>query len=110
MAGRRFGRNCGFVLPGFGADARRMVERVGIDQARELWKLSEAGVEYVRRAIRDRRRRPGPCRASTPVDGWLDVSKTDNGDELLAIATLLGQEFGAAIEGWPTERVRAVLK
>src|ERR1700731_4970270 len=25
------GRNCGFVLPGFGVDVRRMVERVGID-------------------------------------------------------------------------------
>src|SRR5246500_1520635 len=34
------GRNCGFVLPGFGADPRAMVERVGVDRARELWKLS----------------------------------------------------------------------
>jgi glycine/D-amino acid oxidase-like deaminating enzyme len=99
------GRNCGFVLPGFGADIRRMVERVGIDRARELWKLSEAGVEYVRATIRDTEM-PGV----EPVSGWLDVSKIDNGDELLAIATLLGQEFGAAIEGWPTERVRAVLR
>src|SRR5436309_7590492 len=40
-------RNSGFVLPGFGADVMRMVERVGVDRARELWKLSEAGVEYV---------------------------------------------------------------
>src|SRR5579859_7721936 len=47
------GRNCGFVLPGFGADPRAMVERVGIDRARELWKLSEAGVEYVRTTARD---------------------------------------------------------
>src|SRR6202163_4929060 len=86
------GRNCGFVLPGFGADIRRMVERVGIDRARELWKLSEAGVEYVRATIRDTEI-PGVA----PVSGWLDVSKIDNGDELLAIATLLGQEFGAAI-------------
>src|SRR5215469_13994935 len=47
------GRNCGFVLPGFGADPRAMVERVGIDRARELWKLSEAGVEYVRTTAGD---------------------------------------------------------
>jgi glycine/D-amino acid oxidase-like deaminating enzyme len=99
------GRNCGFVLPGFGANVRRMVERIGIDRARELWKLSEAGVEYVRAAIRDTGM-PGV----EPVAGWLDVSKVDSGDELLAIATLLGQEFGAAIEGWPTERVRAALR
>src|ERR1700756_1125188 len=47
------GRNCGFVLPGFGADVRHMVERVGIDRAKALWKLSEAGVTYVRNTIRD---------------------------------------------------------
>jgi len=99
------GRNCGFVLPGFGADVRGMVERVGIDRARELWKLSEAGVEYVRTTIRDTEM-PGV----DPVSGWLDVSKVDSGDEMLAIASLLGQEFGAAIEGWPTEQVRAALK
>src|ERR1700749_2645098 len=34
------GRNCGFVLPGFGSDPRRIVDRVGIDRARELWRLS----------------------------------------------------------------------
>ncbi len=98
-------RNSGFVLPGFGADVMRMVERVGVDRARELWKLSEAGVEYVRAAIRDTEM-PGV----DPVPGWLDVSKVDNGDELLAVATLLGQDFGAEIEGWPTERVRTLLK
>jgi glycine/D-amino acid oxidase-like deaminating enzyme len=99
------GRNCGFVLPGFGADIRRMVERVGIDRAKELWKLSEAGVAYVRAAIRDTGM-PGV----EPVAGWLDVSKVDSGDEMLSIASLLGQEFGATIEGWPTEQVRAALR
>src|SRR5215469_9032518 len=99
------GRNCGFVMPGFGADMLHMVERVGLDRARALWQLSEAGVEYVRAAIRDTGM-PGVA----PVPGWLDVSKVDNGDDLLAVVTLLGQEFGAEIEGWSTERVRATLK
>src|SRR5215813_4773381 len=66
------GRNCGFVLPGFGADIRRMVERVGIDRAKALWKLSEAGLEYVRATIRETGM-PGV----EPVAGWLDVSKVD---------------------------------
>jgi glycine/D-amino acid oxidase-like deaminating enzyme len=99
------GRNCGFVVPGFGTDPRAMVDRLGLDRAKELWGLSAAGVAYVRNAIAESAM-PGV----TPVDGWLDVSKTDNGDELLALASLLGQDFGATIEGWPTERVRAVLK
>ena len=54
------------------------------------------------------RRRGSPCRASTRSDGWLYVSKTDNGDEFIRLVGLLG-EFGCEIEGWPTERVRAVL-
>jgi glycine/D-amino acid oxidase-like deaminating enzyme len=45
-----------------------------------------------------------------PVDGWLDVSKIDNGDEMVPLLTLLGQELGAEVEGWATERVREVLR
>src|SRR4051794_31805776 len=99
------GRNCGFVMPGFGSDPRRMVERVGIDLAKALWQLSEGGVDYVRTTIRET-----GMAGVRPVSGWLDVSKADNGDELNAIATLLGQNFGAAVETWTTERVRAALK
>src|SRR5262249_30755441 len=101
IAAAASGRNCGFVLPGLGGNIGGMVERIGVERSRELWQLSEAGLEYVRATIRDTAM-PGVA----PVSGWLDVSKVDNGDELLAIATLL-LEFGAAIEGWPTERVRS---
>ena len=45
-----------------------------------------------------------------PIAGWLKVSKVDNGDEVLADVQLYGQELGAEVEGWPTERVREVLK
>src|SRR5580692_8445036 len=48
IAGNASGRNCGFVLPGFGAGIDRIVERVGFDHARNLWALSESGLEYVR--------------------------------------------------------------
>lgn len=99
------GRNCGFVLPGFGSDITRIVERVGIDDARNLWMLSEAGVEYVRATIHETGM---PGVQMRP--GWLDVSKIDNGDEMVARISLLGQDFGAAVEGWPTERVREVLR
>src|SRR5258706_15505957 len=46
------GRNLGFVLPGFLESLDRMVERVGLDHARQLWALSERGLEYVRETIR----------------------------------------------------------
>lgn len=98
------GRNCGFVLPGYAEDLEAMVERVGFDTAKELWKLSETGVAYVRDTIRDTGM-PGV----DPVPGWLDVSKTDDGDALMARIQLLN-EVGTTIEGWPIEQVRETLK
>lgn len=110
LEGRRIawnasGRNSGFVLPGFSQSNEAIVERVGLDHTKELWALSEGGVEYVRAAIAENEM-PGV----NPVDGWLHVSKTDNGDALLTELTLLGQELGADVEGWPVERVRAMLR
>ena len=99
------GRNDGFVLPGFAESMDRVVSRVGIDHAKALWALSEGGLEYVRSTIRDTGM-PGV----DPVGGWLKVSKTDNGDQMMADLELYGQELGHEIEGWPAERVRAVLK
>jgi glycine/D-amino acid oxidase-like deaminating enzyme len=99
------GRNTGFVLPGFACDIRKIIERVGMDRAKVLWTLSEAGVTYVRDAIREL-----DLPQIQPRRGWLNVSKVDNGDDLLDLVSLLGQEFGADVEGWPTERVRAVLR
>ena len=46
------GRNTGFVLPGFGADADKLVARVGFERAKDLWSLAQAGLDYVRTTIR----------------------------------------------------------
>jgi glycine/D-amino acid oxidase-like deaminating enzyme len=99
------GRNDGFVLPGFAEAMDKIVSRVGLNHAKALWALSEMGLKYVRTAIADARM-PGVA----PIAGWLKVSKVDNGDEVLADVQLYGQELGAEVEGWPTERVREVLK
>ncbi len=104
MAAKASGRNTGFVLPGFAAGPDSIIRRVGFERAKDLWALSHGGVEFVRNAIRDEAM-PG----IDPQDGWLYVSKTDNGDELTHLAGILG-EFGGEIEGWPTEQVRAVLR
>jgi len=104
LAGAASGRNTGFVLPGFGADADRLVTRVGFERTRDLWTLSQAGLDYVRDTIRDE-----GASGVDPQDGWLYVSKTDHSDEFVRFVALLG-ELGCEIEGWPTERVRAVLR
>src|SRR6202167_4740808 len=98
------GRNTGFVLPGFGADADKLVDRVGFERAKDLWSLSQAGLDYVRNTVRSE-----GVSGIDPQDGWLSVSKIDNSDEIVSRVALLG-ELGCEIEGWPTERVRAVLR
>jgi gamma-glutamylputrescine oxidase len=97
------GRNTGFVLPGFAASEESLVKRVGFTQAADLWALAQAGVEYVRDTIRDEAL-PG----LSPQSGWLQVSKINDTDAFARLAGLLG-EFGADIEAWETDRVRAVL-
>jgi gamma-glutamylputrescine oxidase len=104
IAGEASGRNTGFVLPGFAASPDSIVDRVGFDRAKNLWALAQSGLDYVRTVIRSEAM-PG----IDAQDGWLYVSKTDNGDELTRLAGLVG-EFGGEIEGWPTDQVRAVLR
>jgi glycine/D-amino acid oxidase-like deaminating enzyme len=104
IAGEASGRNTGFVLPGFAAGPDSIVRRVGFDHAKDLWALAQGGLDYVRAIIRSEAM-PG----IDAKDGWLYVSKTDNGDELTRLAGLVG-EFGGEIEGWPTDQVRAVLR
>ncbi len=104
LAAHASGRNTGFVLPGFAADPDKLIARVGLARAKDLWALSLSGLEYVRNTIRDDAM-PG----IEQQEGWLYVSKTDNSDAFMRLVGLLG-EFGAEIEGWPTERMRAVLR
>jgi gamma-glutamylputrescine oxidase len=97
------GRNTGFVLPGFAEHTENMVERIGLDHTKELWALSEQGVDYVRRAIADTAM-PGV----DPVAGWLHVSKTDN-DRAIAAEVERLRWIGANVEAWSAEHVREVL-
>jgi glycine/D-amino acid oxidase-like deaminating enzyme len=97
------GRNTGFVLPGFSESVDDMVERIGLDHAKELWALSERGLDYVRRTISDNAM-PGV----DPTPGWLHVYQTDNASELRAYVEKL-RWIGADAEMWTTEQVRAQL-
>ena len=98
------GRNTGFVLPGFGADAEQVIARVGFDRATDLWSLAQAGLDYVRDTIAAE-----GADGIEPQAGWLHVAKTDDGDKFERHLALLGK-LGCEVERWPTERVRATLK
>src|SRR5690348_4607823 len=98
------GRNMGFVLPGFGEDIQSVIERIGLDHAKQLWALSEQGLDYVRRTILDTQM-PGV----DLINGWLHVSKTDNGLEQRNEVERM-RWIGADVEFWPVERVRERLQ
>src|SRR6476646_10721893 len=98
------GRNLGFVLPGFAEDIRGIIERIGLDHAKQLWALSEQGLGYVRRTILDTRM-PGV----DLINGWLHVSKTDNSGQLRTEVERM-RWIGADVEFWPVERVRDQLR
>lgn len=97
------GRNTGFVLPGFSEGIDDIIERIGLDHAKQLWQLSQGGVDYVRAAIAEEAM-PGV----DPVDGWLHVSKSDPGRQTAAEVERL-RWLGAEVEFWPVERVRETL-
>ncbi len=104
LAASASGRNTGFVLPGFASEPNDLIARVGFERTKQLWAMSETGLDYVRRTAL------AECASGIDAqNGWLYVSKRDNGEELLRFAGLLG-ELGCEAEYWPTERVRAQLR
>ena len=99
------GRNLGLVLPGYLESLERIIERVGLAQAKELWALSERGLDYVRETISETNM-PGV----EPVNGWLSVAKFRENPRLSEEARLLREEFGAQADAWSAEQVREQLK
>jgi gamma-glutamylputrescine oxidase len=97
------GRNGGLVLPGFAENPEAIVDRVGRDRAKALWRLSLAGVEYVRDAIAETGM-PGV----SPTGGWLYVQRAESMDRAHRAAALV-RDLGGEVEVWDVEQVRDVL-
>jgi glycine/D-amino acid oxidase-like deaminating enzyme len=103
VASAASGRNTGFVLPGYSENIDDMVERIGLDHTKQLWALSEQGLEYVRATIDDNAM-PGVDKTA----GWLHVDKTDNAGETRSYVERL-RWIGADAEMWTTAQVREQL-
>jgi gamma-glutamylputrescine oxidase len=98
------GRNGGFVSAGFNTGLRSIAERVGIDHARALYRLSRMGVEIVREAASFGF--PGVHL----IPGYLRVSYEDDFKAKQRDAERYGREFAHEMEVWPTEKVRDQLR
>lgn len=97
------GASLGIVAPGFGHDEADLLGRLGRDHARELWSLSQVGVDRIREIA-------GELQDVALTDGLLDVSLSDNGDHLVRRLQILADVFGADVQGWQADQVRGVLK
>jgi len=110
LEGRRIGwgasgHHLGTVMPGFGLPVADLIERVGLQDARELWALSKEGTDHVR-ALATEQAMPGISLS----EGALEVSNVDVGEALISRLQTLSEDFETEVEGWQVDRVRAELK
>jgi glycine/D-amino acid oxidase-like deaminating enzyme len=108
LEGRHVGWNAsghllGTVMPGFGIPVGDLIERIGFEDTRELWALSNAGADYVRAAAT-------LIPFSAFSEGALEVSNVDVGDQLISRLQMLSEDFDTEVEGWQIDRVRDELK
>jgi gamma-glutamylputrescine oxidase len=103
VAGAASGQNGGFVSAGYAERLAKIVARVGIDQARELYALSRDGVEIVRSILAE-----GEFGLDA-VPGRLNVLRYDDEVGLRDEAEMLARDFDHDVVVWPRERVREAL-
>jgi glycine/D-amino acid oxidase-like deaminating enzyme len=99
------GNNLGTVIPGYSLSISELIERVGLENARELWALSKEGCEFIRANAREELM-PGIAFS----EGALEVSNVDAGDQLISRLQMLTEDFETEVEGWQIERVRNELR
>jgi glycine/D-amino acid oxidase-like deaminating enzyme len=99
------GHQLGTVMPGFGLPIGELIERVGLEDTRELWSLSKDGAEFVR-SLATEELMPG----INLSEGALEVSNVDAGDQLVSRLQMLSEDFATEVEGWQVDRVRNELK
>src|SRR5712672_3010759 len=97
------GHHLGTVMPGFGVPVGELIERIGMEDARELWALSKEGADHVRATATAM---PGIAL----TEGTLEVSNVDAGETLISRLQTLSEDFETEVEGWQVERVRDQLK
>src|SRR5499426_162418 len=72
------GHHLGTVMPGFGLPVADLIERVGREDAQELWALSKEGADHVR-ATATEDAMPGIALS----EGALEVANVDAGEALI---------------------------
>lgn len=97
-------RSAGIVAPGYAEAIERIIDRVGLQHAKELWGLAFSSMDHVRRTAGE------AVPALRPVNGHLAVARSANERRLRDRASLLRDEFGADVEFWSAGQVRSALQ
>ena len=95
------GRNGGFVSNGFAEGMDQIASRVGLEEARALYRLSREGTEYVRREI---------ARGDPSIkmgEGWQGCIRYDNAGEKKAGIAAMARDFGQEMDFLDVAETRA---
>lgn len=99
------GRNGGFVGAGYSLGARRLLERVGPDDARRLYGFTVEAVRTIHRRITEHGIACGPV-----VPGILKAGLAEEGTGLERDVAFMADSFGVeTLEYWPAARLRSAL-
>lgn len=98
------GRNGGFMSPGYGAGVPALVDKVGLQQAREMYALSRHGHALVRERIQTYGIDCGPVEV-----GGLRCAMAGRDESLEAHCAYMAKEFDTKFDYWPAARVRESL-
>src|ERR1700750_2799338 len=87
------GNTLGPGMPVLGVPLGALIERVGFEDAREIWALSKHGADYVRATAT-------LIPFSAYSEGALEVSNVDVGETLISRLQMLAEDFDTGGEGW----------
>src|SRR5205085_10567130 len=98
LEGRHIGWNAsgnqlGTIMPGYSLPIDELIERVGLEDARELWSLSKEGADYIR-SVATEEAMPGIAL----TEGALEVSNVDSGETLISRLQALSGDFDTEVE------------
>lgn len=99
------GRNGGFVSPGFANDGEAIAKTTGIENARELHKLSIEGVRFVRDTITELN-----IASAAPINGIMSVLRYSDEAAMKQRADYLKREFDYTVEYMDRDQVQSVLR
>jgi gamma-glutamylputrescine oxidase len=97
------GRNGGFVSAGYATGLAAIEQRVGLHQAKELYRLSKEGVDIVRRHIADL-----DIAEAQPVPGIVKALRYDSRGALRRSRDRLERDFGARQRYLSRDEVRGM--